>query len=163
MDTNTLPLLRPVQPSEAGALYDMLLALGESDGVKEVRTTLASLQAHLFGDAPAAVPHWIMAGGDIAGFTIHSWKWGPFTGTRDLYMQALYIRSRFRRQGLAGRAMAALARIAVAGGGTRMEWFTVRDKTMARGFYDALGAQEASHMAIRRLQGEALARLAEKR
>lgn len=154
------PLLRPVQPAEAGALYELLLQLGESDGVKEIRTTLASLQTHLFGDTPAAHPHWVMAGDDVAGFSIHSWKWGPFTGTRDLYVQALYIRPRFRRQGLAGRAMAALARVALAAGGTRMEWFTVRDKAMARGFYDALGAQDASHMAIRRLQGEALARLA---
>lgn len=152
--------LAPVQASQAPALFELLLALGESDGVKDIRITLEALQAQLFSDAPAAVPQWVMAGDDVAGFVIHSWKWGPFTGTRDMYLHALYIRPEFRHRGLATQAMAALARIAQANGCTRMEWLALKDKAPTRSFYGAVGAREADHMTVLRLQGDALAKLA---
>jgi GNAT superfamily N-acetyltransferase len=152
--------LAPVGDGDIAALHAMLLALGASDGVADVRTTEAALRAALSGPAPLVVAHWIVHRGDVAGFTLHSWKWGTFTGVRDLYLNALYVRPEHRRAGVARRAMAALARIAVAAGCSRIEWLTVAAKADTAAFYEAIGSTAAGHMAVRRLQGDALRGLA---
>ncbi|MBI1770879.1 MAG: GNAT family N-acetyltransferase [Burkholderiales bacterium] len=77
-----------------------------------------------------------------------------------MYMQAIYIRPEFRRQGLGLNIMQHLASIAVDEGCSRIEWLTVKDKQMSKEFYDSIGAVEASHMMVRRVQGEALRKLA---
>jgi len=148
--------LAPVGAGDASALHAMLLALAEGDGVAEVRTTVAALGAALSGPVPLVVAHFIISDGDVAGFTMHSWKWGTFTGVADLYLNALYVRPEHRRHGAARWAMAELARIAVAAGCTRIEWLTVGARTGTAAFYDAIGSTPASHMTPRRLHGQAL-------
>jgi len=152
--------LEPAADGDIALLHAMLLELGASDGVGDIRTTEASLRAALFGPAPLVVGHVLRRDGAAAGFTLHSWKWGTFTGVRDLYVNALYVRPEHRRHGVARAAMAGLARIAVASGCSRIEWLTVRAKADTAAFYDAVGSAPARHMAVRRLQGAALAALA---
>ena len=152
--------LAPVDAGAVALLHPMLLALGESDGVAEVRTTPDALRAALAGPAPLVHAHFIEHGGEVAGFTLHSWKWGTFTGVRDLYLNALYVRPQHRRAGVARAALAALARLAIAQGSSRIEWLTVAAKADTTAFYDAIGSTPAGHMAVRRLQGDALQALA---
>jgi len=152
--------LAPVADGDIASLHAMLLALAASDGVVDVRTTEASLRAALSGPAPLVIAHFIQRDGHVAGFTLHSWKWGTFTGVRDLYVNALYVLPAHRRAGVARRAMAALARLAVDQGCSRIEWLTVAGKADTAAFYDAIGSTAAGHMAVRRLQGQALAALA---
>jgi len=134
--------------------------LGASDGVADIRTTEASLRAALSGPSPLVIAHFIQRDGHVAGFTLHSWKWGTFTGVSDLYLNALYVRPAHRRAGVARRAMAALARVALEHGCSRIEWLTVAAKADTATYYDAIGSTPASHMAVRRLHGQALAALA---
>ena len=152
--------LAPVREQDLAPLHAMLLALAESDGVADVRTTESSLRAALFDAAPLAFAHWIRHGDAVAGFTLHSWKWGTFTGVRDLYLNALYVAPAHRRAGVARGAMRELARVALAHGASRIEWLTVRAKTDTAAFYDAVGSVPAEHMAVRRLQGAALRAMA---
>ncbi|MBC3919747.1 GNAT family N-acetyltransferase [Undibacterium sp. CY18W] len=149
-----------VAVTEVDTLLDMLIDLGHSDGVREIRTDRDALLDALFGPEPAAIAKFVLLQQNIVGFVIYSWKWGTFTGVRDMYMQAIYIHPDYRRQGLALGIMQHLAGIAQAYACSRIEWLTVKDKAMSRQFYDSIGATEASHMVVRRLQGEALNRLA---
>jgi len=152
--------LVPASAADNAVLHAMLLELGASDGVADVRTTEASLRAALSGPSPLVIAHFVQHDGQMAGFTLHSWKWGTFTGVRDLYLNALYVRPEHRRAGVARRAMSALARVALEHGCSRIEWLTVAAKADTAAFYDAIGSTAASHMAVRRLQGRALAALA---
>lgn len=152
--------LAPVADDDVGTLHAMLIELGASDGVADVRTTPDALREALAGPTPLVHAHFITHDGQVAGFTLHTWKWGTFTGVRDLYLNALYVRTTHRRQGLAQRAMTELARIAVAAGCSRIEWLSVAAKSDTAAFYDAIGSTVADHMAVRRLQGAALAALA---
>ena len=152
--------LAPVADRDIASLHAMLLELGVSDGVADIRTTVASLRAALSGPSPLVIAHFVQNDGQVAGFTLHSWKWGTFTGARDLYLNALYVRPEHRRAGVARRAMSALARVALEHGCSRIEWLTVAAKADTAAFYDAIGSTSASHMAVRRLQGQALAALA---
>ena len=153
-------MLVPVDEAGIPALHAMLLALAESDGVADVRTTPDALREALAGATPLVHAHFIEHAGQVAGFTLHSWKWGTFTGTRDLYLNALYVGPGHRRAGVARAALAELARLALAQGGSRIEWLTVRAKTGTAAFYDAIGSTAADHMAVRRLHGDALRALA---
>jgi len=152
--------LVPASAADIAVLHAMLLELGASDGVADVRTTEASLRAALSGPSPLVIAHFVQHDGQMAGFTLHSWKWGTFTGVRDLYLNALYVRPEHRRAGVARRAMSALARIALEHGCSRIEWLTVAAKADTATYYDAIGSTPASHMAVRRLHGQALAALA---
>ena len=152
--------LAPVADDGVASLHAMLLELGASDGVADIRTTPDALRAALAGPSPLVVAHFITQDGQVAGFTLHSWKWGTFTGVRDLYLNALYVAPAHRRQGVARQAMAELARIAVAAGCSRIEWLTVAAKADTARFYAAIGSTQASHMAVRRLHGDALRALA---
>ena len=152
--------LAPVDDADISALHAMLLALAESDGVADVRTTPQALRDALAGATPLVHARFITHDDQLAGFTLHSWKWGTFTGTRDLYLNALYVRPEHRRAGVARAALAELARLVIAQGGSRIEWLTVRAKTSTAAFYDAIGSSAADHMAVRRLQGDALRALA---
>lgn len=151
--------LRAPAPSDLPTLLALIHALAESDDVPTVATTEAALREHLFGDHPAAFARFIEHADQRAGFVVYSWKWGVFTGTRDLYVQAIYIDPAFRRRGLGRLAMAELARIAVAAGCTRIEWLSARAKQSSADFYDAIGATRADHMIVRRLQGQVLREL----
>lgn len=152
--------LKNLAVTDIDVLLDMLIALGHSDGVAEIRTDAAALQRALFGKDPAVTAKFVVMNEVVAGFVIYSWKWGAFTGVRDMYMQAIYICPEFRRQGLGLGIMQHLACIAIDEGCSRIEWLTVRDKQMSKEFYDSIGAVEASHMMVRRVQGEALRKLA---
>ena len=138
----------------------MLLELAASDGVADVRTTEDALREALSGPIPSVHAHFIEREGDAAGFTLHSWKWGTFTGVRDLYLNALYVRPEHRRAGVARAALSGLARLAISNGCSRIEWLTVAAKTDTAAFYDAIGSTAADHMAVRRLHGDALRALA---
>ncbi|MFZ6707503.1 GNAT family N-acetyltransferase [Undibacterium sp. TC9W] len=147
--------------TDINTLLDMLMDLGKSDGVAEIRTDAAAIELALFGDHPAVSAKFVMVDETIAGFVIYSWKWGTFAGVRDMYMQAIYVRPEFRRQGLGLTIMQHLASIAVDAGCSRIEWLTVKDKQMSKEFYDSIGAVEANHMMVRRVQGDALRKLAD--
>ena len=149
-----------VPASAAPQLHAMLLELAASDGVADVRTTEASLRAALSGPTPLVHAHFIERDGEVAGFTLHSWKWGTFTGVRDLYLNALYVRPEHRRAGVARAALSELVRLAIAHGCSRIEWLTVAAKADTAAFYDAIGSTAADHMAVRRLHGDALRALA---
>jgi diamine N-acetyltransferase len=152
--------LAPVREHELDVMLAMLNELAASEGVAHVATTRANLADALFSSQPAAFATWIQSGGARAGLVIYSWKWGTFTGTRDLYMQAIYLCPDFRRQGLGRTAMAQLAQIAVAHGCSRMEWLAVLDKAESQQFYDGIGATSADHMVVRRLSAPAMQALA---
>lgn len=152
--------LTEVLPDDTVELHAMLVQLGISDGVAQIRTTPQSLRDSLFGPAPAAFAWFIQHGDCVAGCLVYSWKWGTFTGTRDMYLHALYVRPAWRRKRIAQAAMSRLAQIALAAGCSRIEWLTVKGKAMSRGFYDAIGSEEADHMTVRRIQADRLTALA---
>ncbi|WP_407696026.1 GNAT family N-acetyltransferase [Shewanella cyperi] len=137
----------------------MLHDLGHSDGVKEIHTSEEDLRANFFSDNPVAYAMLIVVRGSVAGFLIYSWKWATFTGQREMYMQAIYIRPEHRRKGVARSAMSELASIALKSGCSRIEWYVVKDKSMSNGFYESIHSHVLEHMAIRRVSGEALSEL----
>ncbi len=153
-------VLAEVHPSEAELLLAMIKQLAISDGVSNVTVGLKELEVNIFSDNPIAFAKFIKCNDDVVGIIIHSWKFATFLGTRELYMQAIYISKAYRRQGLATKALQQLAKYALAEGCSRIEWHVINDNEMSNGFYNALGAVEVSHLGVRRFDKDSLLKLA---
>ena len=81
-------------------------------------------------------------------------------GRCGIYLEDLYVRPEARGQGAGKALLAGLARRCVDGGLGRLEWAVLDWNAPSIAFYDSLGAASMTDWIIRRLTGEALARLA---
>ena len=82
-------------------------------------------------------------------------------GRRGLYLEDLFVRPQFRRNGIAKSVFRYLAQKAVAEGCGRMEWSVLNWNENAIAFYRSLGAKPMDEWTVQRLTGEALTRLAQ--
>lgn len=143
-------------------ILSLIRLLAESDGVKNVSIGKDALLTNIYSEQPIAFAKLILCDEIIAGFIIHSWKFATFLGTREMYMQAIYIKPEFRRGGVATKALGQLSKIALEAGCSRLEWYVVKNNSMSNGFYDALGADTLSHARVRRFSEAAMKRLVER-
>jgi GNAT superfamily N-acetyltransferase len=147
-----------MSPSEADVplIRQYLQQLARDEGVPHANAGDDFLRATLFGSTAVAVPHllkWQQPAGQTAavcGLAVHSWKWGPFSGTLDMYLHALYVEPSFRGQGIGKAAIAALSELARAYGASRIELLTTAGNQAAADFYEAQGIGAAQHMVVRR-------------
>jgi GNAT superfamily N-acetyltransferase len=120
----------------------------------------ASLHHFLFEDrkAHAIVAEWK---GQPAGFALYFYNFSTFIGRPGLYLEDLFVRPAFRRNGIARAIFRRLAKKAVAEGCGRFEWSVLDWNENAIAFYQALGATPMDEWIIQRLTGAALQRLAD--
>ncbi len=126
----------------------------------EVKTTLADLEALLFGDAPRAFCDIALCEGEPAGFAFWFYNVSTFEGRHGIYLEDLYVRPAARGRGLGKTLLAHLARRCVSQNLARLDWAVLGWNTQAQAFYDSLGATTQSEWLTRRLTGAALEKLA---
>jgi len=117
---------------------------------------------HLFGPDPAAEV--ILAetdAGDVAGFALFFQNFSTWTGKAGLYLEDLFVKPEWRRNGLGKALLVELARICAARGYGRFEWSVLDWNEPAIAFYRSLGAVAMDEWTVYRVSGDALGRLAE--
>jgi GNAT superfamily N-acetyltransferase len=77
-----------------------------------------------------------------------------------VYLEDLFVRERFRRNGLARALLATLARECVARGYSRLNWSVLDWNSPAIALYDAIGGRQMSEWITYRLDGPELSALA---
>lgn len=98
--------------------------------------------------------------GEPAAFALFFRNYSTWLGRAGLYLEDLFVRPAFRKQGI-GRAMLRyLARLAVEEGCGRFEWSVLGWNTPAMDFYRSLGAWPLTDWITFRLSGEPLENLA---
>jgi len=100
------------------------------------------------------------AGGEPVGFATWYWTYASFAAARGIFLEDLYVRSKFRGQGHGKELLAHLARTAVAANAVRVEWSVLDWNKPAIGFYEGLGARLMDGWSIVRITGDALTKLA---
>jgi GNAT superfamily N-acetyltransferase len=128
----------------------------------EVVATEAGLEEALFGPRPAAEVILAYAGDEPAGFALYFQSFSTFVGRPGLYLEDIFVKPQWRRQGLGRMLLARLARIAVERGYGRMEWSVLNWNEMALRVYRAAGAVPMSDWTVYRLSGAALRDLADR-
>jgi GNAT superfamily N-acetyltransferase len=153
--------LRDARPDDAELLISYIRELAEFERLShECVANVALLKRSLFDGQGA---HALMAEwqGDCAGFALYFYNFSTFLGRPGLYLEDLFVRPQFRRNGIAKAIFRYLAKKAVAEGCGRMEWAVLDWNENAIAFYRSLGAVAMDQWTVQRLTGEALECLAQ--
>ena len=143
-------------PDQVPLIRGYLEQLARDEGVPQARATDDFLRQTLFSATPAAVAHLVQlrhagdATANHCGLTVHSWKWGAFSGVLDMYVHVLVIDPALRGRGVGKAVVAVLHDVARARGASRLELLTTAGNASAAAFYDRQGLLEAAHMVVRR-------------
>lgn len=159
--------IRPARPGEAPLVLALIRELADYERLAhEVDATEAGIAAALFAPAPRA--HCDLAwrageeGDEPVGFALWFYTFSTFRGRHGIHLEDLYVRPAERGRG-AGRALlAGLARRCAAEGLPRLEWSVLDWNAPALDFYRRLGAAPMAGWTMQRLEGAALAALAER-
>lgn len=102
-----------------------------------------------------------MVNGEEVGFALFFHNFSTFLGRSGLYLEDLYIKPEHRGNGYGKATLKKLAKIAMARGCGRLEWWCLDWNQSSIDFYLSLGAQPMSEWTTYRLSGETLEKLAE--
>ncbi len=123
--------------------------------------TEADFDNALFGAFPRAYALIVEHDGQPAGFAIYFYNFSTFLGRPGIYVEDVFIRPEFRRNGFGQAIFKYLAKKAVAEGCGRMEWWVLDWNEPAIRFYRGLGAAPMDEWTVQRLTGDALRNFAE--
>jgi len=154
--------IRPAGPGDAAVLLGLIRALAEYERLlDEVVAEEQDIARALAGEAPAVRALIAEVAGEPVGFALYFFNFSTFLGRQGLYLEDLFVLPERRGERIGRRLMEALAREALARGARRMDWAVLEWNEPAIGFYRRLGAAPLADWRAWRLDGPALARLAD--
>jgi GNAT superfamily N-acetyltransferase len=127
----------------------------------EVVATEADVHAALFGPRPYAEVALACRDAEPVGFALYFHSFSTFVGKPGIYLEDLFVRPAARGLGAGKLLFAFLAKTALERGCARLDWAVLDWNEPSIGFYRSLGAIDQSEWTTYRLDGAALARLAE--
>jgi GNAT superfamily N-acetyltransferase len=133
--------IRPARADEAPLVLEMLRATSVEQGNEhELCVDLNAVREDGFGSAPRF--HVLIAECDArpAGLALYFFNYSTWISRNGLYLEDLYVRPEFRRQGVARALMRRLEVIADEHGCGRLQWLVLRENTPAVQLYERLGA-----------------------
>ena len=126
-----------------------------------VEATEELLHAALFGPAPTASCHVALgADGEVVGFALWYVTFSTWKGLPGLWLEDLFVRREARGHGFGKALLQELARVCVARGYARFQWWVLDWNAAAIGFYRSLGAVPQQEWMTFRVDGDALRSLA---
>jgi GNAT superfamily N-acetyltransferase len=126
----------------------------------EVEATDVDVRRDLFGENPRAFCDIAEADGRPVGFALWFYNYSTFRGRAGIYLEDLFVRPEARGLGAGKALLARLAQRCVDADLGRLEWAVLNWNAPSIAFYDSLGAAAMTDWTVRRLDGEALKRLA---
>jgi GNAT superfamily N-acetyltransferase len=143
-------------------LLEMFAELAEYEQLEhELRATRAGLAGGLFGPGRVAEALIAERGGEAVGYALFFPTFSSFLTTTGVWLEDLFVRPEHRGHGVGRALLSAVAARVREGGGDRLEWAVLDWNDLALGFYRRLGARELGQWITHRLDGEALARVAD--
>ena len=153
--------IEQIKRDEVPELLGLIRELARFEKLEhEVEATVESLSDSLFKGNPVAGALIGRVDRDLAGYALYFFTFSSFIGRAGIWLEDLYVRPTFRRQGL-GRAMIeAVARIGAEKNCGRFEWTALNWNKNALDFYRKLGAQMMDEWILVRMNSEGLRRVA---
>jgi len=151
------------RPDQIGLIYSLIRELAEYEKLlHEVEATEAGIGAALFCDNPRLFCEIAEWNGEPVGFTVWFLNFSTFSGRYGIYLEDLFVRPAFRGKGIGKALLADLARTCVKNGWSRLQWSVLDWNAPSIAFYKSLGAVLMDEWTVCRLNGPALAALAER-
>lgn len=154
--------LRPATRDDVPEILKLIreLATYERDPDAAVATERDLLRDG-FGETPRF--HVVMAelDGAVAGMAFYFFNYSTWDGRVGVYLEDIFVRPRFRGEGIGRALMREMARVTLREGGTRLVLQVLDWNEPAIGFYQRMGAGLMGEWLTMRVSGEALERMAE--
>jgi diamine N-acetyltransferase len=157
-----MPLvIRRARPDEAGVVFALIRELaGYEKLTHEVEATEAMIADALSGNHPRLFCELAEWNGEVAGFAAWFVNFSTFAGRYGIYLEDLYVRPAFRRNGIGQALLGHLAQECVAKGWSRLQWSVLDWNAPSIAFYQSLGAVLMDDWTLCKVTGPALAKLA---
>ncbi len=149
--------------NEASLVLSLVRELAEYEKLShEVEATETLIEAALFTESPRLFCEIAEWKGEAAGFAVWFLNYSTFAGRFGIYLEDLFVRPQFRRNGIGKAMLARLARTCVENGWSRLQWAVLDWNTPSIEFYKSLGAGLMDEWTLCRVTGSALDALAAK-
>lgn len=153
--------IRAAQPTDIPEILALIRELAIFEELEhQVIDDPEQLAEHLFGSQPYASVQIAEWDGAIAGYILYFFTYSSFRKQPSLYLEDLFVRPAYRRQGIATALLRQLAAIAVERQCGRVEWSVLDWNQQAIAFYEGLGAKVLPDWRICRLEGAAIGKFA---
>jgi GNAT superfamily N-acetyltransferase len=152
----------PATRDDIPLIRQFILDLAEYERARpgEAPVTEKDIADTLFGERPAAEVLIAYLGDEPAGFALFFHNYSTWLGRRGIYLEDLFVKPAFRKNGVGFALLRELARIAVARKCGRLDWAVLNWNELAISFYQQIGARHMDEWSIFRLSGDALTRVA---
>lgn len=155
-------VIRPATKSDIPALLELIRELAEYEKLTHIMVaTEEQYNEALFGNKPVAEALMAFVDGQAVGYAIFFHNFSTFLGRPGIYLEDIYVRPQARGRGVGKKLFATVARIARERNCGRYEWCVLKWNTPSIDFYRALGAESLDGWLMMRLDGDALARVAD--
>jgi GNAT superfamily N-acetyltransferase len=153
--------VRVASPADVALILSFIRDLAEYERLlHEVEATEADIRRDLFGENPRCFCDIAEADGRPVGFALWFYNYSTFRGRAGIYLEDLFVNPGARGLGAGKALLQRLAQRCVEAELGRLEWAVLDWNTPSIEFYDSLGAAAKDDWTVRRLDGEALRRLA---
>jgi len=154
--------IRRARPDETGLVLSLIRELAEYEKLShEVEATEAMIGAALFADHPRLFCEIAEWSGEPAGFAVWFINFSTFSGRSGIYLEDLFVRPAYRGKRIGKALLACLARECLNNGWSRLQWSVLDWNAPSIEFYKSLGAVLMDEWTVCRVNGPALATLAE--
>jgi GNAT superfamily N-acetyltransferase len=161
-ESETMPLtIRNATAADTGTIHDFILALADYEKLShEVKADRDTLARHLFGPRPMAEVLIAEKDGAAIGFALFFHNFSTFEGRPGIYLEDLFVVPQARGAGAGKALLARLAALTLERDCARLEWSVLDWNAPSIAMYRAIGAKPMDEWTIQRLDGDALAALA---
>ena len=133
--------IRRALPSDGAEIHSMITELAEFEkAAHEVQSTPAILSAQLAEAQPPFSSFIASVDEDTAGFALFFYSYSTWRAKKGVWLEDLYVRSRFRGMGVGSALFDAVLNHAKVQQAGRMEWPVLEWNTDAHRFYEMKGA-----------------------
>jgi len=153
---------RVASPADIPLILAFIRDLAEYERLlHEVEATEDDIRRDLFGENPRCFCDIAEDKGRPVGFALWFYNYSTFRGRAGIYLEDLFVKPDFRGGGAGKALLRRLAQRCVDADLGRLEWAVLNWNAPSIAFYDSLGASAKDDWTVRRLDGDALARLVE--
>lgn len=153
--------IRNATPADIGTIHAFILALAEYERLAhEVKADRDTLAGHLFGPRPMAEVLIAEQGDAAIGFALFFHNFSTFEGRPGIYLEDLFVVPQARGAGAGKALLATLAALTIERDCARLEWSVLDWNAPSIAMYRAIGAKPMEDWTVQRLDGDALAALA---
>jgi len=154
-------VIRRARSDEAGVVFALIQELADYEKLShEVDATEADIADALFSEHPRLFCELAEWDGEVAGFAAWFVNFSTFAGRHGIYLEDLYVRPAFRRNGIGQALLGHLARECIARGWSRLQWSVLDWNAPSIAFYQSLGAVMMDDWTLCKVTGPALDQLA---